>query len=223
MLVRDAHAATGATPPANLALRAPLLSALRAVPIHSRSLLHPRAQTEPSPSSAPQLAAPATPRHRASIRPAPSRSTSPFTSYAPPRARLSPTPAESSPPQPATIVAFTGAPPPPSIPYLRSTSARFEGTVSILALSSPFPTLSPLESRIAGVGPPPRCRERPSAATVPSRAASAWAPAAPPCAQGPLGLLECCASHPRGRLAPPRLERRHHLAPPRAAAAAMLK
>ena len=74
-------------------------------------LLPARAQTEPSPCSAPSLAAPAKPRHPASFRRAPSRTASPFTSSTHQRARLSRFPAESSPPPLAAIAVPVEAPP----------------------------------------------------------------------------------------------------------------
>ena len=53
--------------------------------------------------------------------------------------------------------------PSPSNSPLRPPSAQIESPVSFSALSSPFPTLSPLESRTAGAGAPPRCRGSPVA------------------------------------------------------------
>src|SRR6185312_15596465 len=92
--------------------------------------LLPRALVELSSS---RVAASADSRHPLPpclIPRAPSRATSPSTSFAPSRAHSSQPRAEPAPAPPAAIAAPHRSSAPPSIPYLQSTSARFEGAVS---------------------------------------------------------------------------------------------
>ena len=102
-------------PSANLALRAraPVLIPTEPCPFSS-TLLLPRARNEWKTSLSSSLwsiPAPVTPRRPSSIYRAKASLASPRSSSIPFRARTNPTPAESSPRPPATIVALTEAPP----------------------------------------------------------------------------------------------------------------
>ena len=92
----------------------------------------------------------------ASIPRAPSCTASPRTHVAPSRARVSRLAAESAPLSSAATAIRAGAPPLTPTTSFRPPSTQIESLVSFSALSSPFPTPSPLESRTAGAGAPPR-------------------------------------------------------------------
>jgi len=166
------------------------------------------------------------PRRRASIRCAPSRTTSPFASSTRSRARSSQPRAESTFRAPVTAGRHCLATPelrpfvdlrPPD--YLRPIQA----VVSSAVTSSISPTPSPAESRAPAAAAPPRRRVRaaPTARTPWGYSTPALAP--PPCAPPPLGLPDARPASLFRRLALPRPERRRRrraVAPAACAAAA---
>ena len=125
------------------------------------------------------------PRRSASIARTPSRFTSPRSSTTPSRARLSRSPAKSAPRTPRPPLLLPEASPLPSNSLSRPSSARFERTVRFLATSSFSPSLSPLKSRAAGVGTPPRRRGRRAGPPAHAAGCSCASPGAPAARLGP--------------------------------------
>ena len=138
------------------------------------------------------------PRRSASIARTPSRFTSPRSSTTPSRARLSRSPAKSAPRTPRPPLLPPEASPLPSSSLSRPSSARFERTVRFLATSSFSPSLSPLKSRAAGVGTPPRRRGRRAVPPAHPADCSCAGPGAPAARLGVAGLPwpPCCLAPP---------------------------
>ena len=173
--------------------------------------LLPRASRAPSNPSCTPLAAPvpipATSRRRASIPRAPSRATSPRSSFVPPRTRSRQPWAESAPVSPTAIVAPRRSSASPSSSPPRPPSAQIESSVSFLATHSSSPSFSPFGSGHAAAGLTPRRRGRSVRRRRTPRAAPAQACSPSPRAPRPRALPERCTAEPLDRLAPPRPER----------------